>query len=427
MCERRKFGPQGWNRGYPFNQGDLVTCVSVANNYLEASAKIPWADLRYLFGEIMYGGHITDNWDRRLCAAFQGAYVREELVEGIQMYPGFPSPPTIATFKGYLEYIEETIERETPAAYGLHPNAEINFMTAQANDLFGSIADLQPRGGGGGAGTMSTAERAKQMLDDILEKLPDLFVMMEIEERIDERTPYTSVFLQEAERMNLLLFEMGRSLRELDAGLRGDLSITEPMEALMDALTSNRAPDNWVLLAYPSLLPLGLWLVNLLERQKQLLDWTGDLATPKCTWISGLFNPQAFLTAVLQVTARKNEWPLDKIGFTVEVTKRGPEEIEAATREGAYIHGLVVEGARWDTSTGSLEEAFMKELYPKLPVMQVKAAPSDKIDNKGLYVCPCYKTQERGPTFVFAPALKSKEPSSKWVMAGVALIMSVIE
>ena len=99
VCERRKFGPQGWNRGYPFNQGDLVTCVSVANNYLEASAKIPWADLRYLFGEIMYGGHITDNWDRRLRNAFQGSYVREELVEGIQMYPGVNSPPTIATFK----------------------------------------------------------------------------------------------------------------------------------------------------------------------------------------------------------------------------------------------------------------------------------------------------------------------------------------
>ena len=139
--------------------------------------------------------------------------------------------------------------------------------------------------------------------DDILEKLPELFVMMEIEERIDERTPYTSVFLQECERMNLLIFEMGRSLRELDAGLRGDLSISEPMEALMDALTSNRPPDNWVALAYPSLLPLGMWLVNLLERQKQLQDWTADLATPKCTWISGLFNPQAFLTAVLQVTA----------------------------------------------------------------------------------------------------------------------------
>jgi hypothetical protein len=37
---------------------------------MENSSKIPWEDLRYLFGEIMYGGHITDDWDRRLCRTF---------------------------------------------------------------------------------------------------------------------------------------------------------------------------------------------------------------------------------------------------------------------------------------------------------------------------------------------------------------------
>ena len=152
---------------------------------------------------------------------------------------------------------------------------------------------------------MTQQERVKRVLDELLEQMPELFALAELEERLleGERTPYASAFLQECERMNLLIFEMGRSLRELDAGLRGDLSISEPMEALMDALTNNKPPDNWVALAYPSLLPLGMWLVNLLERQKQLQDWTADLATPKCTWISGLFNPQAFLTAVLQVTA----------------------------------------------------------------------------------------------------------------------------
>lgn len=38
---------------------DLNISVSVLYNYLEANAKVPWEDLRYLFGEIMYGGHIT--------------------------------------------------------------------------------------------------------------------------------------------------------------------------------------------------------------------------------------------------------------------------------------------------------------------------------------------------------------------------------
>ena len=67
VAERRKFGPQGWNKAYPFNTGDLVISSNVLYNYLEANNRVPWEDLRYLFGEIMYGGHITDDWDRRLC------------------------------------------------------------------------------------------------------------------------------------------------------------------------------------------------------------------------------------------------------------------------------------------------------------------------------------------------------------------------
>jgi len=52
VAERRKFGPQGWNKIYPFNVGDLNISVSVLYNYLEASPKVPWEDLRF---------HVTTN------------------------------------------------------------------------------------------------------------------------------------------------------------------------------------------------------------------------------------------------------------------------------------------------------------------------------------------------------------------------------
>merc|ERR1712196_634697 len=219
--------------------------------------------------------------------------------------------------------------------------------------------------------------------------------------------------------MNFLLFEMGRSLRELDAGLRGDLSISEPMENLMYALFGNVVPATWEALAWPSLAPLGVWLVNMLERQKQLQEWTADLQTPKVTWLSGLFNPQAFLTAVLQVTARKNEWALDKMAIQTDVTKKAPEEVEGATRDGAYVHGLYCEGARWDMGGNSLDDAKLKELYPIMPVILVKAQTQEKMSDRDIYSCPCYKTQFRGPTFVFAATLRTKLPAAKWVMAGV--------
>ncbi len=84
----------------------------------------------------------------------------------------------------------------------------------------------------------------KRILDDITEKLPDLFSMMDLEERTaDERPPFTSVFLQECERMNGLLFEMRRSLVELDLGLKGDLSISEPMEVRSADTDQHRPPS----------------------------------------------------------------------------------------------------------------------------------------------------------------------------------------
>lgn len=42
--------------------------------------QVPWEDLRYLFGEIMYGGHITDDWDRRLCRTYLEEYMQPNQV-----------------------------------------------------------------------------------------------------------------------------------------------------------------------------------------------------------------------------------------------------------------------------------------------------------------------------------------------------------
>lgn len=58
--------------------------------------QVPWDDLRYLFGEIMYGGHITDDWDRRLCRTYLAEYIRTEMLEGdVLLAPGFQIPPNL--------------------------------------------------------------------------------------------------------------------------------------------------------------------------------------------------------------------------------------------------------------------------------------------------------------------------------------------
>jgi dynein heavy chain len=78
---RRKFGFQGFSRNYPFNNGDLTVCASVLHNYLEAAEGVPWEDVRYIFGDIMYGGHITDHWDRRVTNTYLEVLLQPDLID----------------------------------------------------------------------------------------------------------------------------------------------------------------------------------------------------------------------------------------------------------------------------------------------------------------------------------------------------------
>ena len=58
---------------------------------------------------------------------------------------------------------------------------------------------------------------------------------------------------------------------------------------------------------------------------------------PNVLWLGGLFNPQSFLTAIMQSMARKNEWPLDKMALQVDVLKKNKEDVNAPPREGTKV------------------------------------------------------------------------------------------
>ena len=246
VSERRKFGPQGWNRTYPFNMGDLTISVDVLYNYLEANSKVPWEDLRYLFGAIMYGGHITDNWDHRLCKTYLEELMGPDQLEGeLLLAPGYPVPPNM-DYKGYHQYIDENLPPESPYLYGLHPNAEIGVLTKTSENLFQTLLEMQPKdAGAGGEEGMTLEEKVKAIIDDIVEKLPEEFNLYELNQKAEEKTPYVNVALQEAERMNILTKEIRTSLKSCSLGLKGELTITSDMEMLMNSLFIDKVPETW--------------------------------------------------------------------------------------------------------------------------------------------------------------------------------------
>ena len=458
---RRRFGAQGWSRKYSFNTGDLVICSNVLTSYLDANPSVPWADLRYIFGEIMYGGHITDAWDRRTNNTYLQVLMQPQLREGLELGPGFKSPdPTTLDYAGYLGYID-TMPPESPPLFGLHANAEIGYLTATTVNLFATIISL---GGGGGGGGGGAGDVVKATMQDLRDRCPESLEMILIDKMAEpllkeaDKGPYVVCAVQECRRMNVLLGVIQTSLSDLEKGLNGQLNMTQAMEDLCTAFTISQWPGRnpyaqcvWEKFAWPSKKALLPQYADMIRRHGQLTAWTEELATPISVWLSGLFNPMAYLTGVTQVTSRATGQPLDKMTQETHLTTYKDASAippEATFPEnGAFVHGLFIEGARWPFGDeveepyevggapvgGVLLEARLKELMPPIPVVYIKAVPTQPswepsavgylrhVDD--IYECPVFITTMRGPTYIFLATLKTVEPKSKWTLTGTAIMM----
>ncbi len=154
--------------------------------------------------------------------------------------------------------------------------------------------------------------------------------------------------------------------------------------------------------------------------------------------------------AILQSIARKNKWPLDRMSLSVDVTKKTKDDYGHPPREGAYIHGLFIEGEHklysnvnflfvWMNVTLArplqvlagiaprvcYQRTVLKESTPAMPVLYIRAIPIDQQDVRNTYECPVYRTKLRGSTFIWSFRLKTRQPPAKWVLSGTALLLSV--
>jgi len=439
MLERKKFGALGYNMKYPFSNGDLRDSASVLYNYLEGSTavKIPWEDLRYIFGEIMYGGHIVDDWDRRMCEKYLTYFMQDEILDEMELVPygdGHVSwkSPGPGTHEKYLEHIE-TMPPESPLFFGMHPNAEIDFRTKMCDNIFEMLQMIQPKKTTQGSSDheeQSPMAHAEEMCSEILDEVREVRYNVEevsVQLNEEEKGPYQFVMMQECDCMNTLVQEMVRGLNELQLGFKGELTMSEHMEHLAEALANETLPVWWVKLGFPSTRPLRSWLVNLKDRCAQLDDWFAEpIHIPKVIDVSKLFNPQSFLTAIKQVCCQNMKLELDRLQVFTEVTKRlDPKMVDSLAREGAYVTGMYLEGARWDANANCLEDSRPKEMFTRLPVINCKAGIQQEKEDKNVYMCPTYCVPTRRPHFVFVAQLRTRQPAAKWVLAGVAIILDI--
>ena len=96
----------------------------------------------------------------------------------------------------------------------MNGNAEIGYLTSQCDSIMSTILEVQ--GGSTGGGGKKESEMTN-IIQDLKARTPLDYNLLELQIKIKEKEqpPSLVVCLQEAERMNNLLFEIKNSLEEL--------------------------------------------------------------------------------------------------------------------------------------------------------------------------------------------------------------------
>ncbi|XP_068013204.1 dynein axonemal heavy chain 10, partial [Melanerpes formicivorus] len=437
--ERRKFGKVGWNVPYDFNESDFQVCMEILNTYLtkafqQNDDEIPWNSLKYLIGEVMYGGRAIDSFDRRILTVYMDEYLGDFIFDTFQEFHFYKNDkvdykiPEGVRKDDFVDAIEALPLANTPEVLGLHANAEIGYYTQAVHSMWSHLLDLQPQTGETGMG-ISRDEYIANVAKDIESKIPPVFDLEQVRKRFGHQiSPTAVVLLQELERFNKLIIRMAKSLVELKRALAGEVGMSSELDDVARALFNGQIPGIWQRLAPDTLKTLGNWIIFFRARYNQYSSWVSQ-GEPKVMWLSGLHIPEAYLTALVQATCRENKWPLDHSTLYTEVTTyRTAEDVSECSTQGCFVSGLFLEGADWDMEQRCLTRSKPGVLVVELPVLKIIPTEAHRLRLKNTLRTPVYTTSQRrnamGVGLVFEADLHTTKHISHWVLEGVCLTLN---
>ena len=147
--ERKKFGPLGWNLPYEFNSSDFEVAVLQLQSLLadNNSENIPFSDLKYITGEVIYGGRVTDDYDRRCLLSMLSNFFCKEAISDEHYYGDsntYAAPEKDLNYVGVLEFIDELPDDDDPSIFGMNVYAQKMLLGSQGDQLIGAILSMEP-------------------------------------------------------------------------------------------------------------------------------------------------------------------------------------------------------------------------------------------------------------------------------------------
>ncbi|XP_025208084.1 dynein heavy chain 2, axonemal-like [Melanaphis sacchari] len=432
LTVRKKFLNLGWNKIYDFSDFDFKVSENILFNYLNEYEETPWTALKYLLGNIIYGGNITDIWDKRLLDTYTNQFFNENSITThfykLSSLIDYIVPEN-GTLQSYKDFIKTLPCEDVTEMFGQYSNSEIIYLTKDNFLLCETLTFLQEQCNG----SSDDNDKEKKVLfqvSQILQNIPSSINHEIIAENINiKRNIPNTIIFQEVMCYNNLLKNMEITLITLEKGITSLMIIPPDIENMFEKIYEGKVPDQW-LKTYPSLMNLGAWMQNLIERVKYFTTLINTNQQPVSIWLGAFTSPTSFLTCILLNESKQSSTQIDLLSWEFIPIQTSVNELIKPPDKGVYIHNLYLEGAGWNNEHMCLREPLPLELITKLPVIHFLPVEGKKslIDfyQSPVYYCP--KRSGIHETYSCAIALNLKSGSQHpdhWIKRSTAVLLNL--
>lgn len=97
----------------------------------------------------------------------------------------------------------------------------------------------------------------------------------------------------------------------------------------------------------------------------------------------------------MQTYARKNQVAIDTLAFKTNVLPCNVDGVKEAPAIGIYMHGLFMQGARWDSNKKCVDDSHIGIPIVEFPVIWLEPVLDEELKLDRMFTCPLYKTSVR--------------------------------
>uniref|UniRef100_A0AAQ4PH56 Cytoplasmic dynein 1 heavy chain 1 n=1 Tax=Gasterosteus aculeatus aculeatus TaxID=481459 RepID=A0AAQ4PH56_GASAC len=450
--ERLRYAPLGWSKKYEFGESDLRSACDTIDTWLDDTAKgrqniapdkIPWAALKTLMAQSIYGGRIDNEFDQRLLNTFMDRIFTKrsfdsefKLALKVDGHKDIKMPDGIRR-EEFMHWVEMLPDTQTPSWLGLPSNAEKVLLTTQGTDMMGKMLKMQTLEDEDDlAYETEIKERTSSASDaqpawmrtlhttacNWLQLMPQ--TVNPLKRTVENiKDPLFRFFEREVKMGGKMLQEVRQDLADVVQVCEGKKKQTNDLRTLISDLVKGILPRGWCRYTVPAAMTVIQWVADFSERIKQLQQISQGAASGGAkelknihVCLGSLFVPEAYITATRQYVAQANSWSLEELCLEVNVTTAQGAALDACS---FGIKGLTLQGAVCGNNKLSLSTSISTEL----PLTQLRWIKQSNAESRHMVTLPVYLNFTRSDLiFTVDFDIATKEDPHSFYERGVAVL-----